>query len=177
MLELCNNCGNEFDMLFNQNKSFLLQDGLAVNVLFSQLMINSILMQWVDRNKYRRVPPLYVTSCILWTVCQLISRWKLLLKSCFESPSDLVKFCGLIRFNDGDALDLFYNMMCTVICLGLFSSHVLNVNFLSVFVVKDLFRPLFAIIFLCVYFIFKYFKLLCYILIMRIKILLFVDII
>ena len=52
MLELCNDCGNEFDMLFNQNRSFLLQDGLDVNVLFSQLMINNVLMQWVDRNKY-----------------------------------------------------------------------------------------------------------------------------
>ena len=44
MLELCNDCGNEFDMLLNQNKSFLLQDGLDVNSSFSQLMINSVLL-------------------------------------------------------------------------------------------------------------------------------------
>ena len=32
----------------------------------------------------------------------------LLLKSCFESTSELVRLFGLIRFNDDDALDLFY---------------------------------------------------------------------
>ena len=35
-------------------------------------------------------------------------RKLLLLKSCFESPSDLVRLCGSIRFNDYDVLDLFY---------------------------------------------------------------------
>ena len=50
---------------------------------------------------------LYFMNCLPIDIA-LNVRKLLLLKSCFESPSDLVRFFGLIRFNDGDALDLFY---------------------------------------------------------------------
>ena len=49
---------------------------------------------------------LYFMNCLLIDIA-LDVRKLLLLKSCFESTTELVRLSGLIRFNDDDAMDLF----------------------------------------------------------------------
>jgi esterase/lipase superfamily enzyme len=195
MLDLCSDFGTEFDMLFNQKKSFLLQVGFNVSVALPQLILTNAYLQWVDRIKYLGV---YIVagktfcvdsscnrtkflsavfgilqkcgkvseeikfnviqhSCLevllygvdavslkslqvhklavayntavrrCFNLCRYTSvrnvlffmnslpigvllefRKVLLLKSCIESSSEIVRLCGLMRSNDVDVVDLLY---------------------------------------------------------------------
>jgi len=195
MLDLCGDFGVEFDILFNQKKSFLLQVGLDSNVVLPQLVLSNVCLQWVDRIKYlgvftvagktfcvdsscnrtkflsavfgilqkcgkvseeikfnvikhsclevllygvdavslkssqvQKLSVAYNTSVrrcfnlsrstsvrnVLFYMdsfpigVMLDVRKALLLKSCIESTSDIVRLCELIRINDVDVVDLFY---------------------------------------------------------------------
>jgi hypothetical protein len=52
MLQICEDYGVEFDIKFNQSKSFLCQFGLDHNVILPELFLCGIALCWVDRLKY-----------------------------------------------------------------------------------------------------------------------------
>jgi hypothetical protein len=52
MLDVCSVYGVEFDIKFNQAKSFLFQTGLNVNTVLPSLCLCNVKLQWVERLKY-----------------------------------------------------------------------------------------------------------------------------
>ena len=52
MLNICTDYGQEFDIKFNQEKSFLLQFGLDQEIVLPDLLIDRIALSWVAKLKY-----------------------------------------------------------------------------------------------------------------------------